>query len=164
MKNVFFVDQTRTAYNNGRKITFTKGEVINFKKLQRAGYTKAPTWMTELDPLAAKLILNNRDVDDKNTKEFNFSAEDTEQISKITKILIEDGFDRSDFAFGLHASDIFKEEGKETVWVIVKAEDENGILIGHNNKPVSLVRNNCVTASTFLSRFDSGKAIFARDF
>ena len=88
-----------------------------------------------------------------------------DQLAEITLILEGMGFNREDFGFAFGANECHqKGEGQEVLWVGTKARSEADILIGHNNKPVTLCNHNTVAASTFLRHVKTGAPVFARDF
>lgn len=166
MKNEFLILETRHVTHpvTHRRSTFVEGERTTWTQLKRAGLNRVPAWTKELAAIEVHAIRNNVTINDFNAHPtFEPTAVEAAQIELITEHLLSLGLARSEFAFCKGDSDCFKGASKDVLWIGVKMANANDVFLRDTGRPVTLNRNNFISAATFIRRVENDGPLFVKN-
>ena len=165
MKNIK-VTVTRTRYFNNKRVTFTNGEYCSMAKIRKAGYTTLPEWAIKVNPMEAKIVDSNRNIDTFNSNPVDpatCTPVQAVEMQLVTEHLKALGFTDQEFAFVKGSSLAYKGSDKETVWIGVKIDSLNSAFIGRNGECVSMTLGNFISTTTFVQRVEKSGPLFVKD-
>lgn len=162
-KTVLRIDQTRTVHHPVRRRTtrFERGTFTTIKKLETAGLTTIPAWVTVVDELEARIADNNHIViSSPPVQNYDWTEKELLTIAKVIEALVKVGIRPANYTIGKGATEAFGNEGKDAVWVGVVADGPDGRFVRDNGKPVSLKKMNFIGSDTFLRRVRNDQPLF----